>query len=318
MKVYTNIEGSNDLTEAKSTFQGHNFAISHIKQSPFVESSQYVATSSLDGTVNVWDSAGSNWNLINTFRHASAVFAMEWIDKDSIASCGNEETQIQIWKINTKEVLNNKINASQPVTSLKLLSNQIHLAVGLVSGEIEIYAISDGSQVGLTLQGHSSDINDFVQLDANTLISSSRDHSMIIWDLTTHTGSFNLTGHNDQVYGLKQVTSSVLASASSDRNIKLWNTTTGNEIRNLSNHTGSITWSVDLLNPQILISGSWDNSIKLWDWTTGECLRTIETDLLFIYSLTVFTSTSSSLISTTAAFTTEAASTEATTAKQPG
>jgi WD40 repeat protein len=296
MKVYSNIEGSNELTEAKS-FKGHDGRIHSIKQSPFVETRNYVATSSSDKTVKVRDYTSEDWTLINTFTHSGIVYAMEWIDKDSIASCAEKETQIQIWNITTGAVINNEINtpSGSYVESLKILTNKIHLAVALAYPfDIRIYQISDGTQVGSPLQGHSSFVVDLFQLNTNTLISSSDDRSILIWDLTTHTSIFNLTGHDNRVVGLKQVTSSILASGSWDFTIKLWNTTTGNEIRTLANHTGSIYWSVDLLNPQTLISGSYDQSIKLWDWTTGECLSTTNTTLK-IRSLTVLNNSNKNL-----------------------
>ncbi len=294
IKVFTNMEGSNDLTRIKSFFAhtGESSRVNRIKQSPFVESSQYVATSSND--VKIWDTS-ANWTLIGDYSHGLWVYAMDWIDKDSIASCGAFESQIQIWNIYTGVIINQNINFNDDdiVITLKLLTNKIHLALGFYSGDIIIYAISDGSQVGQTLQGHSNIIYDFVQLDAFTLASSSEDSSVRIWDLQNYTSKFNLKGHSDRAFGLKQVSSSILASGSWDFTIKLWNTTTGTVIRTLSSHTDKIRWNVDLLNNgRTLISGSLDKSIKLWNWSSGECLSTTQTGSR-IRSLIVLSSSSS-------------------------
>ena len=108
IKVFTNMEESNDLMETKS-FLAHNDWVNRIKQSPFVESSQYVATSSYDYTVKIWDTS-ANWTLIGNYTHGSSVNAMDWIDKDTIASCGEYETQIQIWNIYTGVIINQNIN----------------------------------------------------------------------------------------------------------------------------------------------------------------------------------------------------------------
>jgi WD40 repeat protein len=171
-----------------------------------------------------------------------------------------------------------------------LLNNNIHLAAGLGNpGDINIYNINDGNLVS-SLKGHTSLVNDLVQLSADLLASSScfPDHTVRIWDLTTNTCKFILTGHTNSVYGLRQITPSILASGSHDTTIKLWDIITGTLIRTLTGHTEWIGWSVDLLNSQTLVSGgSLDQTIKLWNWSTGECFSTIRTAGSNIYSLAV-------------------------------
>jgi WD40 repeat protein len=165
------------------------------------------------------------------------------------------------------------IQINQRVWSLTMLNTNIHLAAGLGNGDINIYNINDGNLVS-SLKGHTSVVNDLVQISADLLASTSSDKTVRIWNLTTNTCKFILTGHTRDVYGLKQITSNILASGSMDRTIKLWDITTGQEIRTLTGHTNSIGWSIDLLNSQTLVSSSLDETIKLWNWSTGECLST--------------------------------------------
>jgi WD40 repeat protein len=237
-------------------------------------------------TVKIWNVLSSfNWTLITTYsQHTYAVYGLEWLDNDTLASAGYGDQTIQVWSPTTGQT-KRTIQANRGVSSLTMLNTNIHFAASLYS-DINIYNISDGNLVS-SLKGHTASVADLVQLSADLLGSSSWDNTVRIWNLTTNTCKFNLTGHTDQVYGLKQITSNILASESLDKTIKLWDIATGQLIRTLTGHTGTIRNSVDLLNSQTLVSGSTDQTIKLWNWSTGECLSTIQTQGSIIYSLAV-------------------------------
>ncbi len=272
-----------------NSFQAHSSNIFRIKQSPFNTNTNtnYVATCSFDETVKIWNALSSfNWTLITTYsQHSSSVFGLEWLDNDTLASGGYTDNTIKLWSATTGQT-KRTIQTNPYFFSLTMLNTNIHLAVGLESGDINIYNINDGNLVS-SLKGHGWWVNDLVQLSADLLVSSSADDTVRIWNLTTNTSKFILTGHTSLVYGLKQISSSILASGSMDATIKLWDITSGQLIRTLTGHTGDIEWSVDLLNSQTLVSGSFDQTIKLWNWSTGECLITIQTTGSRIRSLAV-------------------------------
>jgi WD40 repeat protein len=236
--------------------------------------------------VKIWNVLSSfNWTLITTYsQHSSGVYALEWLDADTLAS-GSLDKTIKIWSLSTGQT-KRTIQTNQYVTSLKLLNTNIQLAAGLGNGDINIYNINDGNLVS-SLKGHTNWVKDLVQISADLLASASDDRTVRIWNLTTNTCKFILTGHTTNVYGLKQITSSILASGSADKTIKLWDTASGQLIRTLTGHTGYVYLSVDLLNSQTLVSGSYDQTIKLWNWSTGECLSTIKTPGSNIWSLAV-------------------------------
>jgi WD40 repeat protein len=271
-----------------NSFKAHEDKINSIKQSLF--NNELVATCSNDLTVKIWNMTTScwntNWTLIRTYsNHANLVYGLEWLTEDTIASGGYDNTT-QIWSIKTGEILMT-IKIYSGVRSLKLLGNGFHLACGLGNGKIIIYDIKNNGSLISTLQGHASYVNDIVQINYGLLASSSFDHSILIWNLTTNSTKFNLTGHASPVFGLKLISSDVLASGSWDKTVKLWNITNGQLIRNILDHKGYIYWSLDVLSDsQILVSGSADQTIKMWNISSGECLNTFNTSLK-IRSLTI-------------------------------
>jgi WD40 repeat protein len=276
----------NNQNSLVSSFQAHSSSIYRIKQSPF--NTNYVATCS-NKEVKIWNVLPSlNWTLITTYsQHTSGVYGLEWLDKDTLASAGYLDNEFKLWSMATGQT-KRTIQTNQNFTSLKLLNNNIHLAAGLLNGDINIYNINDGYYLVSSLKGHTSAVLDLVQISADLLASSSYDGTVRIWDLTTNTCKFILTGHTNSVWGLKQITPNILASGSSDKTIKLWDITSGKLIRTLTGHTSYVYLSVDLLNNgQTLVSGSGDGTIKLWNRSTGECFSTIQVPGSRIISLVV-------------------------------
>jgi WD40 repeat protein len=223
--------------------QAHSSFIFKTKQSPF--NSEYVATGSFDGKVKIWDSSKDAWTLIQTYsQHSSGAYGLEWLDYDTLASCGYSGGLIKIWSLSSGQTKTTiKTLKSVYVNSLKMLNNRIHLAAG-VFGDINIYNINDGNLVS-SLQGHTSYVFDIVQISNDILASSSDDYTVRIWNSTKKTCNFVLQGHSNQIFGLKQITSSILASGSADATIKLWNITSSQLIRTLTGHTSYIDWSLD-------------------------------------------------------------------------
>jgi WD40 repeat protein len=112
-----------------NSFRAHSSYIKRIKQSPF--NTNYVATCSPDRTVKIWNVSSSfDWTLITTYsQHSSVVYAMEWLDNDTLAS-GSIDQTIKIWSPTTGQT-KRTIQTNQRVWSLTMLNTNIHLAAGL-------------------------------------------------------------------------------------------------------------------------------------------------------------------------------------------
>lgn len=134
-----------------------------------------------------------------------------------------------------------------------------------------------------TLKGHGDWVT---QIATNaqfpdTILSSSRDQSVIIWKITREEGSYgfahkSLHGHSHFVSDVVMSSDGQFAlSGSWDSTLRLWDLHTGKTTRRFAGHNKdvlSVAFSAD--NRQI-VSGSRDSSIKLWN-TLGVCKYTIE------------------------------------------
>eukprot|EP01024_Parvocaulis_polyphysoides_P020801 TRINITY_DN197_c0_g1_i1.p1 TRINITY_DN197_c0_g1~~TRINITY_DN197_c0_g1_i1.p1 ORF type:complete len:349 (-),score=59.51 TRINITY_DN197_c0_g1_i1:131-1102(-) len=120
-----------------------------------------------------------------------------------------------------------------------------------------------------------------IDLTSDIVLSSSRDKTVIMWQLNRSGGEFGyakraLRGHNHFVEDVVLSSDSQFAlSGSWDGTLRLWDLQTGTCTRRFVGHSKdvlSVAFSVE--NRQI-VSGSRDKSIKLWN-TLGECKYTIE------------------------------------------
>merc|ERR1719253_2561384 len=133
-----------------------------------------------------------------------------------------------------------------------------------------------------TLAGHAGWVTSIVtsQENPDTILSSSRDKSVIVWQLTREDTEYGfpkraLTGHSHFVQDVKISSDGLFAlSGSWDGTLLLWEIHSGKTTRRFVGHTKdvlSVAFSVD--NRQI-VSASRDKTIKLWN-TLGECKYTI-------------------------------------------
>ncbi|CDI73736.1 receptor for activated C kinase, RACK protein, putative [Eimeria praecox] len=118
---------------------------------------------------------------------------------------------------------------------------------------------------------------------SNTIISSSRDKKIIVWNLNDSPDAESvgyarraLTGHSQCVQDVVISSDSNFAlSGSWDKTLRLWDLNVGETVRTFQKHTSdvnSVAFSAD--NRQI-VSGSRDRTVRLWN-TLADCKYTIE------------------------------------------
>ena len=110
--------------------------------------------------------------------------------------------------------------------------------------------------------------------DGRTLLSSSSDNTLKLWDVTTLSCKATLIGHNGCVNGCAwRPDGTAIASASEDGTLKLWSAAAPFTCTATMNcDSGSLTACVWSPDGRYLVSCSYDANPGLWDVDAGSCV----------------------------------------------
>jgi WD40 repeat protein len=101
--------------------------------------------------------------------------------------------------------------------------------------------------------------------------AASRDHSLRLWDVRTHTAIACLTGSTSPLTSVHfSPSSAVVAAACADGSIRLWSTSSGTAVAALAGHTSAaaccMAWSSD---EALAAAAAGDGSVGVWQAATG-------------------------------------------------
>jgi WD40 repeat protein len=122
-----------------------------------------------------------------------------------------------------------------------------------------------------TLEGHGGSVYSApFSPDGRYVGSASRDHTAMIWDVSSGRVVRTLAGHSDMIFfSAFSPNGRYLATASRDHTAKVWDLASGLEVLTLEGHSNwvhSVAFGPD---GRYIATGSDDNSIKIWDSTSG-------------------------------------------------
>ena len=163
------------------------------------------------------------------------------------------------------------LNTSKEEQSIKslLVIDKNRIACCSSSSDIKIFNIST-FQCSLVLKGHNDTVQYITQYDKNTLVSSSKDKSIIIWTVLEDNFAIiaTLTGHEASVYKVIKLSNGNLASCSYDKSIKIWK---GEKpyscIATLAsdNKNTNIDSILELNNGKLISNSCSDDTVTFWD-----------------------------------------------------
>ena len=155
----------------------------------------------------------------------------------------------------------------------------------------DLYRMSAQISLRGCLQGHNGWVTSIAAspVDANTLVSSSRDHTCLVWKLqagemiedpslvmSCGTPLKSLQGHSHIVEEVSlSVDGQYALTASWDGTVRLWNVNTGKSEKTLSGHKKDVLSVCFSPDNRLIMSCGRDRTIKLWN-TLGECQFTLD------------------------------------------
>lgn len=245
LKLDQNSESRNSLfaalqqTKLNATIRGHESDVTSVAFSP---DGKTLASASWDDTIRLWDVATGKEIGDPLTGHTAIVRSVTFRpDGKMLASASCEPDDVRS---------------------------------KCVRGEIRLWDVSTGKEVGEPLTGHLSEVISVAfSPDGKLLASASADDTVRLWDVSSGKEIGEpLRGH---LYEVKSVTFSpdgkILASGSADNTIRLWDVSSGKRIgESLAGHTDAV-YSVGFSpDGKTLASGSLDETIRVWDVASGK------------------------------------------------
>lgn len=184
----------------------------------------------------------------------------------SLLASADTDGQVRVWE---DDMLLGEFSTESTLFGLAFQNNV--LALGTNTGDMLIWDVADDPDdwvLRTTLSGHDNRILDLAfSPDGSQFASSSRDGTVLLWDMATNEILHELAAHIEGVQTLAfSPDGAMLATGSRDQTIILWNTTTGERVGDaFAEHQN---WVLDVAfspDGEILASASGDQMIMLWD-----------------------------------------------------
>ncbi|MBA0803946.1 hypothetical protein Gohar_014104, partial [Gossypium harknessii] len=152
-----------------------------------------IASSNFEGVVQVWDVTRSQV-LTEMREHEKRVWSIDFSSADpTVLASGSDDGSVKLWSINQAILLLHLMDGAS-ICTIKTKANVCcvqfpsesgrSLAFGSADHKIYYYDLRNSRIPLCTLVGHHKTVSYVKFVDANTLVSSSTDNTLKLWDLS--------------------------------------------------------------------------------------------------------------------------------------
>lgn len=213
---------------------------------------EWILTGSYDNTVNIWNMKGEHTLTLN--GHDAPVKGVGWINynedaRTALFATGSKDQTILIWEWNLAKNKAHQLFSckghERAVECLSISTNGKHIASGGWDNFLKIWSASSledsndssGTSSGnkkmrteeaktrtplATLEGHREAISSTQWIDNSTILTSSWDHTMKIWDLNMRALKNEIAGNKSFFDASYSQLNGLIITASADKNLRLY------------------------------------------------------------------------------------------------
>jgi WD40 repeat protein len=266
--------------EHKVTLSEHEERVTCIEFSP---DGSILASESIDGTIRLWDVVTGKHKATLDGHIGGRELIVFSPDGKTLASADNGGLFVRLWNIETGE---HKVTLEKPdfhTNSIAFSPDGNTIATGgwdkdidvdLSAGTVRLWDAATGEHKETLIKERTDSILTVAYSpNGASLVSGSKDGTILLWDTTTYQLKASLTGYPDAIAFSPD--SSTLAIAGRDRKIRLWDAANGEHQLTLTEQTDEVYSLIFNPDGRTFADIGEDSTIRLWDVVTGNRLQTI-------------------------------------------
>lgn len=243
-----------------TTLRGHAGRILHVE---FSADCRNIVSSATDSLIKVWAPNLQSKQMTPNVQHFKGVTAVTADINDTMIVTASSDNTIVIWDSVTKiprhtlQVANVNCVALSPNAKTLAFAGGNDFAIG-------VFDIQSEKVIG-SMKDHSRNVTHCHFLNNSTLITSSKDKTLKVWNTESLTLTKTIKCHDDSIlhFAVHPTDANLIATASSDKTAKIVNHGTSSVVATLIGHREPVN-CIAFANDGRIVTGSSDLTVRIW------------------------------------------------------